>query len=157
MCRLHFAFRSQEQIIFPCSVAISKVKGTGLEFVIISEGPLGWLSPPSSAAEKAEVLPSVAKQFCSSGGFVSGSHRCFLALKKRPGYLFKTLPLRKLIRFHSHFSEMMCPSCLPNLLVCSDPITVDVVQFPSTTYYLSGFCPHIFFLHPKEQIKWEVL
>lgn len=83
MCRLHFTFRSQERIIFPCSVAISKAKGTEMEFVFISELTPGWLSPLSSPAEKAEVLPSVAKQFCSPGVFVSGSHHCFLALKKK--------------------------------------------------------------------------
>lgn len=37
MCSLHFAFRNQEQINFSCSVAISKAKGTEVEFVIISE------------------------------------------------------------------------------------------------------------------------
>lgn len=51
----------------------------------------------------------------------------------------------------------MHPSCLPNPLVCIDATPAGVVQLPSAMYYLSGFCPHIFFKHPEEAIKWQVL
>lgn len=104
------------------SLVVSKVKGTGMELVIISELTPEWLNSLSSPAEKAEVLPSVAKQFCSAGFLFLGVIVAFSTetkqnKTKKPGYLFKNTVLRKWIRFHFLFSEMMCPFCLPELLV----------------------------------------